>query len=318
MVAGAAALAGGACLANDSTAAIGAGGLQLIENYMVELVREDLTIGPDRITIRYVFHNTSETDVDTLVGFPMPPIDMRQAYESDLAQLGAAPNYMDFSVTVDGVPVEPLVEARATVIGRDVTDRLEELGLPVGGFDVSLYDTLEALPAETRAELQAEGIAQFDEYDGTVTAYPTWTFQTTFYWQQRFPAGADTVIEHSYTPSVGWAFFGSYDVEEVGTTPTFWDRFCMDDALLAAAAEKVGDTYVLTTHVEYILVTARNWLGPIGTFHLTVDKGDPERLVATCMEGLVETGPTTLELTVTDFVPEQNLDILFIEGQPVE
>lgn len=318
LAAGAGVLAGGGALANDSTAAIGAGGLELIENYAVELVREDLTIGPDRVSIRYLFRNTAETDVETLVGFPMPAIDMRQSFESDLGQLAEAPNYMDFSVTVDGAAVEPMVESRATVIGHDVTARLEELGLPVGGFDVGLFEILEALPAETRSALQAEGIAQFDEYEGTVTAYPSWTFQTVFYWPQTFPAGADTMIEHSYTPAVGWQFFGPYDVEAMESGPTFFDRFCLTDETIAAALEAAGDSYLLTTHIEYILVTARNWLGPIGTFHLTIDTGDPHRLVATCMEGLEPTGPTTLELTATDFVPEADLDILFFDGAPAQ
>jgi hypothetical protein len=320
LAAAAGTLAGVPALANDSTAAIGAGGLQLIESYAVELVREDLTIGSDKVTVRYVFRNTSEDDIETLVGFPMPAIDMRQSYESDLGQLSSdTPNYMDFTVTANGAAVEPSVESRATVIGHDVTARLQELGLPVTGFDLGIFDTLGALPAETRAELEAEGIAQFDEYEGDVESYPTWTFQTIFYWTQAFPAGAETVIEHSYTPVVGWQFFGPSDADAIHEgQPTFWDGFCMDDATIDAAVEKAGETYLLTTHVDYILVTARNWLGPIGTFHLTIDKGDPERLVATCMDGLEETGPTSLELTATDFVPAEDLDILLIDGTPAQ
>lgn len=306
--------------ANDSTAAIGAGGLELIANYQVELVREDLTIAIDRVTVRYLFRNTAEVDVDTLVAFPMPEVDMRQMYETDLGPLDTGtPNYMDFSVTVDGGPVEAEWETRTTVLGLDVTDRMLELGLPVSGFDLAMFDTLSALPAETRTELQAEGIAQFDEYDGVVEAYPTWTFQTIYYWQQRFPAGAETVIEHSYRPVTGAQFFGSYEAEDVRRGDSwFQNRFCLSEETAAAAEEIVGDeSYLLTRHVDYILVTAKNWLGPIGTFHLTIETGAPENLVALCLDGLERTGPTTLEVTLTDFVPEDDLAVLFIEGRPM-
>ncbi|MEZ5670356.1 MAG: DUF4424 family protein [Alphaproteobacteria bacterium] len=306
--------------ANDSSASIGAGGLQLVPNSAVSLEREDLTIAPDRVTVRYVFHNQTAADFDTLVAFPLPPIDLSQMYETDFGMLGTeSDNYIGFSVSVDGQPVEPMSESRATVIGHDVTARLAEFDLPTTGFDVAMLDRLAALPPADRATLQAEGIAQFDDYGGTVTAFPTWTFQTIYYWPQHFPANSDVVIEHSYRPIAGGALFGAVDAETIMKgDDEAWDRFCLDANLLQQAAARAGTGYLRAWTVDYIVTTANNWAGPIGSFHLTIDKGAADWMAAACVAGLAETGPTTLEATIADFTPRGELAVLFLEGAPLE
>ena len=66
------------------------------------------------------------------------------------------------------------------------------------------------------------------------------------------------------------------------------------------------------SRIGYILTTGANWSGPIGDFHLTIDKGAPENLVSFCGEGVVKTGPTRFEIRAKDFVPERDLAILFL------
>jgi len=63
-----------------------------------------------------------------------------------------------------------------------------------------------------------------------------------------------------------------------------------------------------------VLTTGSNWAGPIGTFHLTLDKLKPSNILSTCWAApLVKTGPTTFESTVRNFSPNKNLSILVIE-----
>ena len=50
----------GPARANDSAAALDAGGLVLVSDPEVELVSEDLRIGVDRISVDYVFRNRSD------------------------------------------------------------------------------------------------------------------------------------------------------------------------------------------------------------------------------------------------------------------
>ncbi len=65
-----------------------------------------------------------------------------------------------------------------------------------------------------------------------------------------------------------------------------------------------------------MLTTAENWLGPIKTFTLKVEKPSPEALVSLCAEGIKRTGPTSFELTAEDYSPSEDLKVLFLE--PIE
>jgi len=70
------------------------------------------------------------------------------------------------------------------------------------------------------------------------------------------------------------------------------------------------------TELEYILTTARNWRGPIGRFHLTLDKGKPDNLLSLCWNGLTKTSPTTFEATITNFVPDHDIRLLVLDHRP--
>ena len=67
--------------------------------------------------------------------------------------------------------------------------------------------------------------------------------------------------------------------------------------------------------ISYIWSTGNNWSGPIGKFHLTIDKVRPENMVSFCWDGDVKkTSPTTFEMDATDFFPPYNreLEILIL------
>jgi hypothetical protein len=308
-------------LANDSTASIAAGGLELVANDIVELVREDLTIGPDRVTVRYQFRNPTAADFHTIVAFPLPAVDLGSMYDTDLGPMTTdSINYVSFSVTVNGRAVTPEAETKATVGGRSVESRLREFHLPLSGFDPGIFTTLETLPRYARTMLEAEGIAWFDEHQDQVYAQPAWTFQTLYYWQQSFPAGADTVIEHSYRPVAGAQFFGREAIDAIrGGEDRGFAQFCPGEELLAKAEQRIGDDgLMIARNVDYILTTANNWSGPIGLFHLTIVKGAPDHLASACIEGLTKTGPVTLEATMTDFSPAEELKVLFLETTSFE
>ena len=70
------------------------------------------------------------------------------------------------------------------------------------------------------------------------------------------------------------------------------------------------------TELKYVLVTAGNWLGPIQKFHLTIEKPSSDALVSLCAKGIKRVGPTTFTLTAQDYVPEGDLNILFVEPFP--
>lgn len=130
----------------------------------------------------------------------------------------------------------------------------------------------------------------------------------TYYWTQKFPAGRTVVVEHSYKPAL-WQWFAPRP------TPEDTTRYCID-----ASGRKAIDAIARTDRVKvyfanglnYILKTARNWSGPIGDFHLTIDKGHAKNVLSVCMDGLKKTGPTRFELRKKDFVPERDLALLIV------
>jgi len=83
------------------------------------------------------------------------------------------------------------------------------------------------------------------------------------------------------------------------------------------------DPYLFAYTLGYVLQTARNWRGPIGTFNLTV-KGGPIPMVGStdsrmtgavsfCSEVPVKPAAALRwEGTADDFVPRQDLRLLFI------
>src|ERR1700759_4659088 len=70
--------------ANDSSAAMAAGGLELVKNDHVRMVSEVLRIAPRLVEADYVFENTGSTDVTTEVAFPLPELSLTRKYFSPL------------------------------------------------------------------------------------------------------------------------------------------------------------------------------------------------------------------------------------------
>lgn len=319
--------------ANDSTAFQGTGGIELTKTGDIQMVSEDLRIGLDEIAVSYVFRNITDHPIETMVAFPMPDLDLAPGLTASNWQFPVRDrNFLGFRVWVDDRPVEPALDLRAVYQGKDVTAVLQA----TGGIDLvpwreGAYDELaKRLDPANLKRLRDLGLVQ----SGDDNNNPQWTLQPRFHWTQSFPAGAETRVRHSYKPFVGHALVEhiARDVDGrkvygrlVGSkTPETGDRYCIDEGTrraMASADAKVaaGKATYGAAEIEYILTTARNWRGPIGRFHLTIDKGAPENLLSLCWDGLKKTGPTTFEATASDFVPTHDLALFFLLGSaPVQ
>ncbi len=71
-------------LANDSTAELGAGGINLVRNEAVDLLSEDLFVSTDQVKVTYHFRNHTEGPVTYLVAFPLPPLDAKTPEEMNI------------------------------------------------------------------------------------------------------------------------------------------------------------------------------------------------------------------------------------------
>lgn len=87
--------------------------------------------------------------------------------------------------------------------------------------------------------------------------------------------------------------------------------YCMDQNF-KAGLKKAKSQYAPYQALGYILKTGANWAKPIQSFKLTIER-DPNELVSFCWKGQVKKIISTqFQMTEKNFVPKQDLDIIFV------
>jgi hypothetical protein len=311
----------GAAAANDTSAELGAGGLVYARSDEVSIERETLYLSMDKVTVDYEFRNRVDYNVETIVAFPMPDIDI-DPYGAISIPL-YEDNFLGFTVEADGQTIRPELQQRAWANGVDVTDLLVAAGLPVS--PLGYYDDnidLADLPQETIAEFVERGMVIAD-YDRDKQAFvrpvePKWTLRSAYWWRMTFPANSTVSVHHEYTPAVGGTvdvFFIEKGGEEM--LAEYEEKYCVDPSFVnglrrrQAEAKARGEYGYTHRWLSYVLTTGANWAGRIGHFRLIVDKGSVDNLVSFCATGVEKIGPTTFQVEVEDFWPEDDLDVLF-------
>ena len=313
-------LSGPPAHANDSTALLGVGGLELTTSPDIVMAREDLFLSPKVVQVQYEFRNEGKNDITTRVAFPLPLIDQHAAANVDLPARDHE-NFVDFRVVVDSKDVHPQLEQRAIMDdGRDVTEQLVAAGIHPNSSLPGWDETLKALPHDVWMKLVREGLFQVDEKEAESRPdyiSPAWRLKATFHWEQTFPAGKVLRVHHSYKPIVGSSF-----VAEDHDRSADFKPYCLDADGNAGLRRKMRELkakwkdhpninpLLIMREVDYVLTTGANWKGPIENFRLTIDKEDPKAILSLCMDGLKKTGPTTFELERQNFTPKE--DIRFV------
>ncbi len=316
--------------ANDSSSAIGLGGLELTQNDAISMDSEDLFISRERVTVKYRFTNRSAKDVETLVSFPLPAIPYGISdYLGD--QNYPDWNGLEFVTLVNGKPAKLTRVDKVEVGGKDVSARLKKLGWPVDYWNnYEFMEGLINLPEKQKAAALKEGLLRRPK-DDPKAVEPAWQSTTYITRQQIFPAGKTVFVEHSYKPvtggSVGGALIPEYRKGENSGFAQYAGRYCMDAPFLTAfdraylarqqAAKTKGDGYGGVPYVEhwlsYVLKSGANWKGPIKDFRLVIDKGKPENLLSFCGTGVKKIGPTRFEMRKSNFEPDTDLNVLIVE-----
>ena len=316
----------GSALANDSSAELSTGGLVFVRNHDVEMQSEDLFISAREINVRYRFFNKSAADITLLVAFPMPDVHVDSPDENISVPTEDPENILAFTTIVNGKPVATKVEQRVIALGLDRTALLRSLGLPLAPHLLKTNEALDRLPRERWDEFVRLGLAEIEEYDAGQGIQKhlaaRWTLQTTYYWEQTFPAQAETLIEHRYKPSVGASVqtaLGSPNESKEPWYEDYKDKYCFDYEFLAAVERarravnsKSGAPYS-EQRIDYILKTGANWSGPIKEFRLVVDKGETDNLITFCGQNVKKISDTQFELRRFDFTPDGNLSILILK-----
>lgn len=339
--------------ANDSGSELAVGGLVLVKTPGIAMQREDLSLSPGQVRVRYEMRNGRGAPVTVRVAFPMPqiPRDTPGGMETsdggniDMDRAGS-PNFVNFKITADGKEITPEVEVRAMLPGgRNIVDELRRIGgwrLVLQPRVFQLSDQHPAQPnvpatppgqwdldAATRAQLVTLGALRQDE-NGYETLWDTFV---TFHWLQTFPPGI-TVIEHRYVPVLGFHLMAPKGGGWAGTDEA--KAYCIAgdaDKMLQSVYQgfmarrqreqpgQADDRYIPVYNLTYILHTAANWDGPIGTLHLMVNGGSIPRLGRGLQTGfaslcsdlpLHRIAPDRIEATATNYQPKTDLRVLMV------
>jgi hypothetical protein len=305
--------------ANDSEAAINLGGIELVQNPHISMDSEDLYISQQEVRVRYRYTNHSSKDQELTISFPLPAI---KAAEEEFYSDQSVPDFtkLEFQTTVNGKPVKFQTLKRAEVKGKDVTQRLTQLGWPLEWI-TGTGDEPRFIRKLTPAQLQAgvsEGLLRREDHG---MHFPTWDVVTHVTRKQLFLAGKTVEVTHRYAPMLGGSVAGSlYPAVREEFSGTI-KQYCIDKTFLTAFDKKVAvqlknpdaPMAYSETWIGYVLSSGRNWRGPIKDFRLVIDKGKPENMVSFCMSGVKKISPTQFEVRRKNFEPKGDLEILIVK-----
>jgi hypothetical protein len=317
--------------ADDTLATLGTGGLVPLKSTQIRMAREDLEIGVHQVHVSYEFRNDSDKDIDAVVAFPLPTLNGPNLWHSPWElPTKTRPNFVDFSLTVEGKKVVPQIEVKAFHEEKDVTAILRANGMSALAL-IEDYNEFrkhwKELPPKNLNALSKQEL-MIDE--GELTAdnktvpdyFPNWDVKVKFYWTQHFPAHGSVHISHTYTPVTGGGYMEDPDSRSLP------EEYCgtqLDRAHVVNLFQKhpvkpdpSGETMLGDLReIQFILKTANNWHGPIGEFNLAIIPDHPDEVVATCMKGLKRVAPGRYELHRTQFAPAEDLTVAIVQARAV-
>ncbi len=193
---------------------------------------------------------------------------------------------------------------------------LTRMRIPLAPHLEATLKALTRLSATDKDQLKRLGLVKIFEGGSEETLSPLWTLKTSFYWEQRFAAGRETVIEHHYKPSVG-STVGVREYQKKEYFREYQRKYCMEPSFLRSVERptggSAGSSAFIEHRIEYILKTGANWAGPIRDFRIVVDKGKTTNFVSFCGDRVKKIGPTQFEIHATNYIPAENFYVLILE-----
>lgn len=278
-------------LANDSSFGDENGTIELQKQPEISMEKESLFLSEAKVKVDYEFLNHGSKDQTVSVAFPMPPMYFGDSDHNEIS---------DFKLMVNGK--NQSTERQLVVLLGDNKEDISQAFADTGWTEADVADFTDSgeIPAGKKALpqewLDAEG-------------YPAFTLNEYFTWQQTFPAGKTISISHTYTPSVttGVPQPAKYILEE------YKEETCIDASAEKGITKRESEMGVGWANLRYILTTGKNWNGPIKDFHLTIQKQNADDLLSLCFDpNLKKTGDRTFEFHQQNFIPQRDLNLLFI------
>ena len=145
--------------ANEATAELGIGGLQLSRNDVVELLSEEIVVTTGEVRTTYRFRNRTDKPATFLLALPIPAIDAGtlEDHRMVLPKQGGD-NFIDLQVTVDGKPITPVIDQRVTALGLNRASELQAKALPFNPLAGGLVERVAALSKDDQVQFNQLGL----------------------------------------------------------------------------------------------------------------------------------------------------------------
>ena len=313
--------------ADDTEGALKAGGLVLESGRAISLIAEELYLSEREVRADYRFRNPTGSDIEATLTFPMPDLVGAPAMAVTIPDPVQA-NFVAFEATIDGQAAPWQLDQHAFLMREgqafEITDELKGLGIPLVPTVAATAAPLRRVSEPRRHALIEAGFLDRQVHkDGTISDVPLWTLKSRYARRQLFLAGREVTVHQSFTPSLGSQASLSFGSPDLGPSEMarYADRFCTDPAFARTAQSlyrraSADGSRSFQAYEQYLTYGIPAGTGPIGTFKLTIDKGDPATLLAVCGSNLKKTGPTTVEMLVKDYVPQRDIEVLFLKSAP--
>lgn len=170
--------------ANDSTAAVGVGGITLLKSDEICMVKEVLAIAPSKISVQYQFLNESDKDIKNTIAFPTPSYTVKSLEYDDPNNHSLGP----FHTLINGQEVPTFIYRRALRGDVDITNELRKIGLT----DTQIFENFALCVKPTNSDENPEY-----EYCGLTPQQVDllnkkklggWRVDETALWEYVFPA----------------------------------------------------------------------------------------------------------------------------------
>lgn len=340
-------------MANDTTATVGAGGIEFHKTENISMDVEVLKISPERIEVAYEFNNHTSQPLEETVAFPLPPAPTPdgiwaafpvwdEAYQANtflasnaqskeqpylrnrnlmevFQELSAQAPFLNFQRKTNGQKGRYNFQIIARdAQGKDITALLKKHMIPLSAtFLMDPERDVLAQNPKLAQTLKKLGLLKGGE--------PAWTTQTIYFWKETFGPGT-TQVEHSYRPGVGLYWLESKNKAQkparlsdlmIGTKK--WEDYAVDDEKAQRLVQMVqeGQPYRVR-EVHYVLTTGAHWKGPIKKFHLEIEAPSADTIVLFKFPSAIKrVNEKVYQVEVENFTPQEDLRILFVDPQKV-
>ncbi len=309
---------------NDTFVTLAAGGLVPNAPTTIRVESEDVEITTHRITIHYVFRNDGDQDESTAFAFHLPDLDgMGLCLSPYVLPRSNEVNFVGFGIMSNGKPIPAQLEVRAMREDQDLTPRLTEAKLAPNVLLVPLNAALLRMQPEQVEKLETEGLIEPHKFSVPLPILGKnrgwcagWAMRVLYSWSQMIPAHEAIELTQVYSPVVGGGYFAATN-DDSG----YVSNYCAPPEVMRdisalrveAAGSKNTSTLLYEQAIDFTLISANRWNGPIGSFHLTVLPKDANDMVMTCMTGLRATAPGKYETQKEDFRPAADLRLMILQ-----